>query len=123
MPFTHPEQLHDAFVEAFSSGKPDALIDLYEPEALQVGQSGQLTRGHDGLRSVFTELLVAGITMHGVQDKALVNGDLALTSTRYEVDTTDPDGVQRMTLVRTAEVSRRQPDGSWRVVIDAPGFD
>ncbi len=122
MPFTHPDQLHNAFVEAFSSGKPDALIDLYDPDAIQLGQSGQVTRGHDGLRSVFVELLAAGITVHGTQDKALVSGDLALTSTRYEVDTTGPDGVQRTALVHTAEVSRRQSDGSWRVVIDAPGF-
>jgi hypothetical protein len=28
----------------------------------------------------------------------------------------------QMTILATAEVSSRQPDGSWRVVIDAPTF-
>ena len=122
MPYTHPEQLHDAFAEAFNSGHPDALIDLYEPDAIQLGRSGQVISGRDQLRSVFVGLLAAGITLQGTQVKALVAGDLALTSTQYAVDTTAPDGAQRTALVHTAEVSRRQSDGSWRVVIDAPGF-
>jgi len=120
--YTHPEQLHDAFAEAFNSGNPDALIDLYEPDAIQLGPSGQVISGRDQLRSVFVGLLAAGITLQGTQVKALVAGDLALTSTRYAVDTPAPDGAQRTALVHTAEVSRRQSDGSWRVVIDAPGF-
>lgn len=122
MSFTHPKQLHDAFLEAFSSGSPDALIDLYEPDAVQLGQDGQVVTGRDQLRHVFEGLLTAGITLRGTQDKALVADDLALTSTRYEVETTAPDGTQRTLLVHTAEVSRRQADDSWRVVIDAPGF-
>jgi len=122
MPYTHPEHLHDAFVEAFSSGDPDALVDLYEPDAIQAGPDGQVTTGRDQLRSVFAQLLAAGITVHGTQVRALVTGDLALTSTRYEVETTAPDDAPRTAVVHTAEVSRRQPDGSWRVVIDAPGF-
>jgi len=39
---------------------------------------------------------------------AIVNGDIALTSTRL------PSGGA------TTEIARRQPDGSWRWVIDQP---
>ena len=42
----------------------------------------------------------------GEQRPALINGDLALTSTRL------PDGQI------TSEVARRQPDGTWKWAID-----
>jgi len=46
-------------------------------------------------------------TVTGESQPALRFGDLALTSTRF------PGGA-------TAEVARRQPDGSWLWVIDQP---
>jgi hypothetical protein len=42
----------------------------------------------------------------GIQQPALINGELALTSTRSQNGSV------------TAEVARRQPDGTWRWAID-----
>lgn len=122
MPFTDPHHLHDAFAAAFAAADVDALVDLYETNAVQLAPDGRKVTGREGLRTVFESLLNAGVRLEGTQQTALVVGDLAVTSTQYEVRTIGPDGEPRTAAARTAEVSRQQADGSWRVVIDVPAF-
>ena len=117
MSFTHPDHLHAAFAAAFRAGDVPTLVDLYEDDAVQVQPDGT-TAGHDRLTAVFTGLLAAGLTMDGEPQRAIVAGDIALTSTHY----TWGGGADGQRRVATAEVSRRQPDGSWRLVIDVPAF-
>jgi ketosteroid isomerase-like protein len=122
MSFTHPDELHTTFAAAFKAGNVGALVDVYEAGAIQIQPDGTIATGPEALAGVFTRLLAAGLTMQGDPQRALVAGDIALTSTHYEFGTDDPDGSHTVTRVVTAEVSRRQLDGSWRVVIDAPAF-
>jgi hypothetical protein len=59
------------------------------------------------IRSYFAEVIASGRKFaRGEQQAALICGDLALTSTRL------PDGSV------TAEVARRQSDGTWLWAID-----
>lgn len=118
MSFMHPDDLHEAFATAFQAGDVAVLVDLYEDGATQVQQDGTVT-GRDELAGVFARLLASGPTMQGDPQKAVVAGDLALTSTHYTFGADVPGGART---VATAEVSRRQADGSWRVVIDVPTF-
>jgi hypothetical protein len=68
---------------------------------------GRRVVGRDAIRDFFGELITAGRKFQlGVQRPALFSGNLALTSTAM------PDGTV------TAEVARRQPDGTWLWVID-----
>ena len=108
MSFSYPDALHTAFAQAWKEGDVDSLVDLYEAGAVQVQQDGAILTGSDKLGDVFARLIVAG--------------DIALTSTHYEFGVDKPDGTHTVTRVVTAEVSRRQADGNWRVVIDAPAF-
>lgn len=122
MPLSSPDHLHAAFAEAFAAADVDVLLDLYGAGAIQLQPDGHILRGAADLRAVFVGLLAAGLDMQGVQRQALVAGDVALTSTRYDVHTPGENGDRVTTHVVSAEVSRRQADGSWRVVIDAPSF-
>lgn len=119
MSFTHPDGLHAAFAAACQAHDVAALVDLYEDGALQVQQDGAPVVGRAALADGFTRLLAAGLTMQGDAQKAIIADDLALTSTHYTFNDDAPGGPRT---VVTAEVSRRQPDGNWRVVIDVPGF-
>ena len=47
---------------------------------------------------------------------AVVNGDLALTHTRWRLDIPDGEPMEAV----TAEIVRRQPDGTWKYAIDNP---
>ena len=80
---------------------------LYEPHAVLDCGDGRLRRGRDAIQDFFTAAVAAGKKYElGDQRPALTAGDLALTSTRL------PDGSV------TAEVGRRQPDGTWLWIID-----
>lgn len=122
MSFASPQELHATFADAFAAADVDALVGLYETGAIQVQRDGRVLTGPENLRSVFVGLLGSGTEMSGTQQEALVAGDIALTSTRYEVQTEDANGDHLTAHLVTAEVSRRQDDGTWLVVIDAPAF-
>ena len=122
MSFTQPDDLHATFAAAFKAGDVDSIVDLYEAGAVQVQPDGTLATGRDNLAESFKHLLAAGLTMQGAPQKAVIAGDLALTSTHYEFPSKGPDGSATVTHVATAEISRRQADGSWRLVIDSPAF-
>jgi ketosteroid isomerase-like protein len=102
-----PEDLEHPFVERVNAGDVEGLVALYEPTAVMAFPPGNMAIGSDAIRQVFSDFVASGVQLTlGDQQPALRAGDLALGSTRL-VD----GGV-------TAEVARRQPDGTWRWVID-----
>jgi ketosteroid isomerase-like protein len=108
-PAMQPEDLGRYFLERANAGDVEGLVALYEPRAVLAFPSGRLTIGHDQIRQVYAELLADKPSFSSAgQQPVIRNGDLALTSTRL------PAGGA------TVEVARRQPDGSWRWVIDQP---
>ena len=83
------------------------MVALYEPDAVLDPGDGRLIRGTVELAGFFGDAIAAGqVYAVGRQNPPLVSGDVALTST------TLPDGTV------TAEIARRQPDGTWRWVVD-----
>ena len=87
----------------------EGLVALYEPGAVLAFPPGRLATGHDEIRAVYAELLAGRPAFSSAgQQPVIRHGDLALTSTRL------PGGGA------TVEIARRQPDGSWRWVIDQP---
>ncbi len=65
--------------------------------------------GHDQIKAVHTEFLAGRPSLGSAgQQPAIINGDIALTSTWLA-----GGGA-------TVEVARLQPDGTWRWVIDQP---
>jgi hypothetical protein len=80
---------------------------VYEPDAVLAFPRGKLTAGRDAIREEYRQFLADQPALDGDSQPTLRLGDLALTSTRFT------GGV-------TAEVARRQPDGTWLWVIDQP---
>ena len=108
-PAAQPEDLSRFFLERANAGDVEGLVALYEPGAVLAFPPGNLAAGHEQIREVYAELLAGRPSFASAgQQPVIRNGDLALTSTRL------PGGGA------TVEVARRQPDGSWRWVIDQP---
>ncbi|QKW40103.1 nuclear transport factor 2 family protein [Actinomadura sp. NAK00032] len=106
---TEPNDLGKFFIERANAGDVDGLVALYEPDAVLAFPPGNLATGHAEIRKVFEQMVAAGTVISpGRQQPALVSGDLALTAT------TLTNGEV------TAEIARRQPDGSWLRVADRP---
>ena len=119
MPASEPEQMHRLFEEAFNAGDLEALMALYEPDASLVPQPGALAEGTAAIRESLQWFLDRGgrITL---DTKLVVRvGDLAYLSNRWSLTgATMPDGSPAELGAVTAEVARRQADGSWLYVID-----
>jgi len=102
-----PQELEQLLVSRENAGDVGGMAALYEPQALLDCGGGRLTHGREAIRKLYSEMVAMGRKFEmGQQRAAMVCGDLALTSTRL------PDGTV------TAEVARRQNDGTWLWVID-----
>ncbi|WFP73780.1 nuclear transport factor 2 family protein [Mesorhizobium sp. WSM4906] len=110
-PAYDPQDLARLLVSRQQAGDAEGMAALYEPDAVLHTGGAQLARGRDTIRSFYAKLVAAGQRFElGDQRPAIVNGDLALTSTRL------PDGAV------TVEIARRQGDGTWLWVIDQPSI-
>jgi uncharacterized protein (TIGR02246 family) len=115
-----PEELDRLFAEGLNAGDLDALTALYEPNAALTAQPGHVVTGTHAIREALRQFLAARPTLT-VDVKILAQtGDIALTSARWELAGTAPDGTPVKMAGHSAEVSRRQADGTWRFVIDTP---
>lgn len=103
-----PDDLSRRLIDAVNSADLAAVIDLYEEDAVLELPDGSQARGHAAI-SIFWEGFLESrphLTL-GRQMPSLCQGDLALTTTQVGDDA-------------TVEVARRQPDGSWRWILDRP---
>ena len=121
MPVQDPRQLHQAWEKAYHDGDIDALVEFYEPDGTVFPQPGSPVTGHAAIR----EALVPFVALRGqvrLRTTAVIeNGDLALVYGDWSLaGGTDPDGKPVNREGRSTEIMRRQPDGSWRDVIDDP---
>ena len=115
-----PEQVLASIVDGINTGNLDSLLPLYESQAAFATQPGSLNHGLPGVR----EALAGFIAMKGILDlkvtRVLEASDLALVTAVWSFTGTGPDGKPVKLAAKSADVLRRQADGSWRLVIDNP---
>jgi ketosteroid isomerase-like protein len=106
-PAHDPQDLERLLVSRERAGDVDGMAALYEPHAVLDSGDGRLILGKEAIRAFYAGLVATGRKFDfGDQRSAIMSGDLALTSTRAL------DGIV------TAEIARRQDDGTWLWVID-----
>ena len=120
MPASKPEEMHRCFAEAFNAGDMEALIALYEPGASLVPQPGQAVVGHPAIRAALQSFLALKGEMTLETKHCLQAGGVALLRGEWHLTGTGPDGNPIKSQGKSAEVVRRQPDGSWLYLIDNP---
>jgi ketosteroid isomerase-like protein len=118
MAVMRPEEMNGAFAEAVNSGDVGRVLALYEREALLAPRPGQRASGLEEISAALEELLSLGGTMASRNVWCMQVGELALLQGEWHLSGTAPDGSPLELSSRTAEVVRRQPDGSWLYVID-----
>ena len=111
-PARDPQDLARFLIARQLEGDADGMAALYEPDAVLALRDGRRAAGREAIRTFYAGLIAAGRKFAlGEQRPAVINGDLALTSMRL------PNGDV------TAEVARKQADGTWLWVIDLPKID
>ncbi len=115
-----PDAVLAEIVRGINAGDLDALLGLYERDAAFAVQPGSLAHGAPGIRAS----LAGFIAMDGELDlrvtRVLEVDDLALVVGTWSFEGTGPDGEPVRLSADNADVLRRQPDGTWRFVIDNP---
>lgn len=112
---TEPQLMNETFARAFNSRLIENLLSLYEPAAtLLVDGSGREFTGFDAIAQELTRLLTAPGTMTSRNNFCIRHGDIALLRADFALR----DGERVIVSGSTAEVVRRQDDGSWLYVID-----
>ena len=115
-----PEDVDRLFAELLTAGKLDPLVALYEPQAALMPSPGKLVIGTAAVRDSLAGFLAGKPKMTLTARVVAQSGEPAVTSAKWELAMTGPDGKPAQMNGESVEVVRRQPDGTWRVVIDLP---
>jgi ketosteroid isomerase-like protein len=105
-----PEDITRFFVERSNAGDADGVAALYEDDAVLAYPPGGQTVGRAAIHELWASVLSSSPHFEPEDPlPTIMSGDLALTSTIPK----DGAGIR-------AQVVRRQPDGSWLLVLDYP---
>ena len=115
---TGPEEIHRQFEQSFNAGDLDGLLALYEPDAMLIPQPGVVVHGRDEIGAALQGFLDIGGQIELDTKLVDVVGDLAYLINRWSLTGMDSEGNPIKMGSLTAEVARRQADGSWLYVID-----
>ena len=110
-----PGQASKTFEALFRGGDLDGLMDLYETDAVFTNARGAFV-GLPAIREVLQGYLDTGATITMNDSVVFEAAELALVHWSWTMNFTDG----RVAEGATAEVLRRQNDGSWKFVIDNP---
>jgi uncharacterized protein (TIGR02246 family) len=109
-----------AFTDRVHAGDLDGLVALYEPLAVFEPRPGVVVYGRDAIREALAGLLALRPRMVARVVQVLEADDVALVVNKWNLTGTAPDGSEVRQGGRSADVVRRQTDGSWLVLVDKP---
>ncbi len=101
--------------DAFNAGDTGALVALYEEDAAMAIPDGTFVNGREAIREQWSGFVALGGNIQMTTRYVVIVGDTALLSNDWRFT-----GAGMELSSRTAEVARRQPDGTWKYVIDHP---
>lgn len=107
--------IHRLVEHAFNVGDTNALVALYEEDAAMATPDGTFVNGRDAIREQWSGFVALKGNIQMTTRYAVVVGETALLSNDWHFTGAGMDMSSR-----TSEVARRQPDGTWKYVIDHP---
>jgi uncharacterized protein (TIGR02246 family) len=116
----NPEHAVELLDHAFNNGDLEAVLSFYEDAAVVVPEPSRTLRGKSELRSFFESAMHSGTSAKQLKTRVIEADGVALFLSRWTLTSTDtPPGTEPRTFVATT-VFRKQPDGSWKALIDNP---
>jgi uncharacterized protein (TIGR02246 family) len=95
-------------------------MTLYEPDAHFVTTSGEILVGHDAIRKALGGLIEAKTQFRSRVVRAVTVGDIAQLYTDFEGTRVYSSGKTVAVHNNAIEVLRRQPDGTWKLIMGDP---
>lgn len=107
---------------AAATGKDaPGVVALYDEGAVMVPPGADMVNGLEevrGYRFGFISTPGVSLTFELVRAEVSASGDMGWTLAEGDITIERPDGTTGKDLVRDFHVWRKQPDGSWKVVVD-----
>lgn len=119
-PILRPEDMSPALAAAFNQRDLDAMAAHYDEGAMLIDGMGTVHRGVEAIKAALKEMMEAGGVMTSTPCFVVVAGEIALSGASWRLEAGDAG--ERLE-GRSLEVLNRQPDGSWRYLIDCPAAD
>ncbi|MDZ7600326.1 MAG: DUF4440 domain-containing protein [Hoeflea sp.] len=108
----------ETMTDAFAAGDVGGVMSAYEAGATVVAEPGMPVTGEGALREMFAEFIAQGVAFtYGAHD-VVTSGDVALHLMKWTAPGPEGDMV-----ALSVAVLRKQPDSSWKMVIDHPFGD
>jgi len=121
MPARTPAESSALFTDAVNRGDLDALIALYEPDAItQLPTPDPPVDNNPGRRVFFEGMLGLNPKVDLQVIRTLEGRDIALVCGSWTLEGAAPDGSAINMSGFYADVLRRQADGTWMLVLDNP---
>ena len=116
MPARSPEEVDQMFEKCLNAGDVEGLVALYEPDATLVPSPGQPVTGTAAIREAIQGFIAMKPQIDlKVEQTLRASDDLAVCYGAWTMKTGDQEMKGK-----SAEVVRRQADGTWLFAIDDP---
>ena len=113
----------EAMTRAFHEGDLEGVMARYEPSAVIVFERGSPVRDREAQRQHFSQIFRLAPRFSYAAHEVVVCGDLATHFAPWTMTAMTPDGQQIEDRGLSVAVLRKQPDGAWLIVTDAPHGD
>lgn len=112
--------LIQSMTSSFEKGDIDAVMRTYEPDQSIAFQPGEPVSDSALSRQLFEQFRSVSPEFTYSGHEVIVEGDIAVHVAPWQMTGTDPEGKPVTGAGLSIAVLRRQPDGSWKMVIDNP---
>ena len=123
MPAHSPEEIDKVWSEAFNAGDGEAVLSLYEPDAVFVMPTGEMVEGVAAIGEAVAPFFAMKPRIDLRTQTVLRSGGLAMIYSSWTVNGTGEDGSPVEMTGQSKVVVREQPDGTWKFVLDDPGWN
>ncbi|MXQ55704.1 YybH family protein [Shimazuella alba] len=110
--------MNEVFAYWYNTADLQKLLSLYEETAIHVTKEGETTVGLENIKKDLQLLLGLNGHMTSVNLSTVINGNIALLQAKFVLRDRSKENILVQGI--TSEVLRRQPDGSWKYMIDRP---
>jgi len=116
----NPQDMNQAFADAYNSRDIEQVMGLYTAEAQLVNADNSVAKGLREIRKAQSELLKIGGKLTATNLSTVIVGDIALLNASWQIATLGQDGKPLTLSGFTSEAVKRQADGTWLYLIDNP---
>lgn len=112
--------LVQTMTRSFEEGDLDTVMKTYEDNQTIMFQPGEAVSDGAAARQIFEQFAAVSPKFSYSGHEVIVEGDLAVHIAPWQMNGRDPEGNPVTGGGLSIAVLRRQPDGSWKMVIDNP---